>query len=224
MGVSTLEFIAAIKWPVTVLLLAALATVVLKGSPRTRRSMGEWLGQRNLRLSLGGQEIEATLAETQGRMGVAAETDSQLAGDSTTDTASDQPSADASTPQSVEAARRAAVEDLMRSAALLGWQMARNGGASPPDVAVHWGPDGRPVIESHAVTDGPGVAPSDPTLVRRLLAGPRAGGRVSETVFHGTANITYHINGAGDEVVEDALDRAPLEVRQRKNGNSAESH
>ncbi|MGW3668736.1 hypothetical protein [Streptomyces sp. NPDC005141] len=219
---SVLEFIASIKWPVTVLLLAALSTVVLRGSPGTRRSMGEWLGQRNLRFSLGGQEIEATLAETQGRLGTAAEPDSQLVGGSSaTDTASDQQGSDASASQSVEASRRAAVEDLLRSAALLGWQLARKGTSSPPDPTVRWEADGRPVIESESVTHELSAMPSDATQTRRRPAIPSFGGRVSETVFHGTANLTYYINGAGDEVVEDVLDRLPMKVRQREDDNLA---
>jgi hypothetical protein len=47
--VSALEFAAAIKWPVTVLILAVLATVLLKHNPGTRQSMGAWFNRRNAR-------------------------------------------------------------------------------------------------------------------------------------------------------------------------------
>lgn len=218
--VSVLEFIASIKWPVTVLLLVALGTVVLRGSPGTRRSMGEWISQRNLRLNLGGQEIEATLAETQGRMGLAAETDSQLAGENAADgTANDQQGSDSVTPVSVEVARRAAVEDLMRIATLLGWQLARSGASAPPDTTVRWGEDGRPVIESQTVAHESGASVGG-MGVRRWPAPSKAGGQISETVFNREAHITYNIHAAGTELVEDVLNRLPAEVRQPSEDDS----
>lgn len=144
-AVSVLEFIAAIKWPITVLILAGVAALALRRSPRTRGSMGTWLRERNLRLNVAGQEFEATLAATRGSMGVAAENDSNLAA-AVADAIEPSEAAVEQTQETVEAARRAAVETVLRSGVRLGWQLAKSGTSAPPAVEVHWTDAGTPIF------------------------------------------------------------------------------
>lgn len=147
---SALEFIAAIKWPVTVLLLAAMATVLLKRNPDTRQSVGTWFSRRNLRVNLAGQEFEATVAETQDSIGAAASPDSELAeavaGTPVTrdETDSEEQS---KRDQEVENARRSAVAAVARNAVRLGWQWGRGEhGAREPVTAVSWDKIGQPTV------------------------------------------------------------------------------
>jgi hypothetical protein len=146
--VSALEFAAAIKWPVTVLILAVLATVLLKHNPGTRQSMGAWFNRRNLRLHVAGQEFEATLAETQGSMDLAAGNDAELAatvgepGNGDSELTLQEPN-----PDLVEAARRTAVERVLRNAVQLGYQWAGSGsGWAHPVVDVEWTESGHPTV------------------------------------------------------------------------------
>lgn len=133
-----LEFVSSIKWPVTVLLLAGLATRALRRNPAARASIGYWLRSRNVRLRLFGQEIDTSVATTQGSMDVAAEDDLGLAVAVGGGSEGDPDSAD------VEIVRRAAVESVMRSAARLGWQLAQDGRQTPPELTVRWTEDGHP--------------------------------------------------------------------------------
>lgn len=145
---SVLEFIVAIKWPVTVLLLSSLAVVALKRSPGTRASMGAWLRDRNLRLRVAGQEFEAMLAETSGNLVLAAESDSELAAGLAEVAEEPDGSPFRQTEQeAVEIARRAAVENVLNSAVRLGWQLASAGRGTLPDVTVRWTDHGDPVLE-----------------------------------------------------------------------------
>lgn len=147
---STLEFVSSIKWPVTVLILAAMATVVLKRSPGTRQSVGTWFSRRNLRLNVGGQEFEATVAETQGSIGAAISLDSELAeaaGRSPEAGAEEQSSGSASADREVETQRRKTVGALARNAVRLGWLWGRGEhGASEPLTSVTWDPAGNPML------------------------------------------------------------------------------
>ncbi|WP_329368752.1 hypothetical protein OG896_24610 [Streptomyces sp. NBC_00669] len=139
---TTLEFIAAVKWPVTVLLLALLLVVALR-SPSVRRAVGAWLRMRNLSVGVGQAHMALNLVQTEAALGIAADGDSELAqvvaGPESPD---EEPQAQrrndlSSGPQVLEIARRQAVEDVARSAAALGfeWAQAHDG---QPEIAVQW--------------------------------------------------------------------------------------
>jgi hypothetical protein len=99
------------------------------------------MGTRNIRLNLAGQELEATLAETQGSMAVAAGSDeeiAELAG-------RDDTSVEAQGWTRVQL-RRDAVEEVMRSSARWGYNIARAGMVSDFNPVVSWTNDGRPLI------------------------------------------------------------------------------
>lgn len=143
-----LEFISSIKWPVTVLLLAAMGTMLLKRNPGTRQSMGAWFSRRNLRLQVAGQEFEATVAETQGSIDLAAGNDRELAEalpDADASEGAQLPADVHSASEAVEAARRAAVESVVRNAVRLGWQWAGGTGAEP-EAVVSWTNAGNPTL------------------------------------------------------------------------------
>lgn len=154
---SALEFAAAIKWPVTVLILAAMATVLLRRSPGTRQSVGEWFRRRNLRLNVAGQEFEATVAETQGSIGAAISPDAELAEAvaPTPETGEAQDGSGRSTiEREVENARRRAVGTLAQNAVRLGWLWGRGErGASEPRAMVTWNGDGQPDLRVFASED-----------------------------------------------------------------------
>lgn len=154
---STLEFIAAIKWPATMLLLASMVTVLLKKNPETRKAWGTWFNRRNLRVNIGGQEIEASLAETRDSIDAAASPDPEVA-DPATQAANpngeQQPSAQVRRDRSVENVRREAVATLAQNATRLGWLWARGErGASEPITAVHWDTAGNPSVRVIAKED-----------------------------------------------------------------------
>lgn len=147
---SVLEFIAAIKWPLTVLILAGFAAIALRRSPQTRGSIAAWLHRRNLRLHLAGQEFEATVAETQGSIDAAISPDPAL-----TEAVARTPEGEEgqhrperiAAEKELENARRQAVADVARNAVRLGWQWGRGEqGASEPMTAVSWDDAGHPSL------------------------------------------------------------------------------
>lgn len=141
-----LEFIAAIKWPITVIFLAIVTLAVAKRSPNGRRAAGQWLNRRNLRVSIAGQELDISVAETEGSMSLAAGNDSALAAIvAVPDPECDEGDHPADS-EAVEAARRTAVEALSQNAVRLGWQWARRGESAPPELAVSWTNDGHPTL------------------------------------------------------------------------------
>lgn len=144
---SVLEFIVAIKWPVTILIMTGIILLVLRWSAGTRQAIRIWMDRRNLRVHVAGQEIEATLVQTQGSMDLAAGNDSTLA--DTVAIGEDSPEAAEQesqlAPEAVELLRRAAVENVVNGAVRLGWQWSQRGGAEP-DVTVSWTDDGHPRV------------------------------------------------------------------------------
>lgn len=149
--VSVLEFIAALKWPVTVLLLAAIGGRWWHKSPAARATFRDWIGTRNIRLAVAGQELEATLAATQGNMITAAASDEALVATLADRAALSDDEAESQQPSSptqgeVVNLRREAVEAVMNLAAEWGFAMARHGYPEKPDMPVQWDEQGRPEI------------------------------------------------------------------------------
>jgi hypothetical protein len=152
--VSALEFAAAIKWPVTVLILALMAAWLLKRTPEAGKSVARWADRRNFRVRVAGQELEASVADTQHSMDVAASTDvevGRIAEETATPEQRAAEGANLSGPdaRAVEAGRRAAVESVMRNATRLGYEWARTS-TRPPLVDVSWNDDGHPSLQLHA--------------------------------------------------------------------------
>lgn len=153
-----LQFLAAIKWPVTVLLLALLATVALKRSPGARNAMGSWLRERDVRVNIAGQEIEATRTATQASMDLAADSDTELAEVVTEPKPSDedeQPQRSGPTLEAIklEIARRAVVENVALNAIRLGWEWGRTHDAAP-ELSVEW-IEGSPSLHVREPASGP---------------------------------------------------------------------
>ncbi|MFI0897100.1 hypothetical protein [Streptomyces sp. NPDC020983] len=193
---SALEFIVAIKWPATILTMAVVLLAILRWSSGTRQAISIWLGQRNVRVNLAGQEIEATLAETQGSMDLAAGNDNELAGT----VALAEPISDGTdqlapfAPEAVELLRRAAVENIVNSAVRLGWQWSRQGGAEP-EVTVSWTSEGHPTV-SLAPTSPSSSSPGPNALTLR------ATGVTSEADARVAVRILLNaFNRHNDEVV-----------------------
>lgn len=189
---SVLEFIAAIKWPVTVLILAFTAGRWWHRSPEARTTFRSWIEGRNIRLSVAGQQLEATLADAQRTLIAATGSDDELAQAEPESTA-DEDEGDRS-HVSVTMRRREAVEAVLRSAATLGWEAA--GGSRPtPYVQVSWSPEGEPSIVLREVPnpnyDSPwfsaeGARPAGVTLphAHAWLRGPRRSRRdISQMSF-----------------------------------------
>lgn len=181
---SALEFIVAIKWPATILIMAAVLLAILRWSAGTRHAISIWLGQRNVRVHLVGQEIEATLAETQGGMDLAAGNDSALAGT----VALAEPISDAPgqlppfTPEAVELLRRAAVESIVNSAVRLGWQWSQSGSAEP-EVTVSWTSEGHPRVSLVPAASGASNAESDALTLRATGITSEADARVAVRIL-----------------------------------------
>lgn len=133
---SVLEFIAAVKWPITVLLLAGFVTWRTRRNPAWLTWLKDLISERNLRLNIGGQEVELTAAEAAVR--TATQSDVELGG------AVEDASAEGG--KDVTAIRREAVETVMVEAAHWGWNMAQLGYNSPVDPGIKWDDDGHPRI------------------------------------------------------------------------------
>lgn len=171
---SVLEFVAALKWPITVIVLAGFSTYAInRSSPGARQSFGDFFKDRNFRLKVGGQEIEATLAEAERRMSVAAAGDETLAASTV---AVDEEGRQYRQPvaQEVDALRREAVEAVMRSAAKWGWEMSEAGYKLMPNPVVRWTSNGIPEIGLR-VNEG---SPMD--QYARRIAAENASARLNE--------------------------------------------
>lgn len=169
---SVLEFIAAIKWPITVILMPIMIATGLKLSPGARRAIGAWLEHRDVRLQLAGNELATTLAETQGSMGLAAGTDSALA-ETAADAAeppNDEPNPAAISPEAVEFLRRAAVEHVVNGAVRLGWQWAQQGNPQP-EVTVWWTDEGHPSVRFSHPPQVPSPAQAGNEMTLRVPSG-----------------------------------------------------
>lgn len=129
---SVLEFIASLKWPVTVLLLVGLASWRLRRSPELGHSIRALIGSRSIRLNIAGQEVE--LGEAAGAATFAAAPDEAL-----TEITSQRDA-----EQDITEIRREAVEEAMNAAALYGWHAARSGAARLPDLSLQWDERGQP--------------------------------------------------------------------------------
>lgn len=165
---SVLEFIAAIKWPVTLLILATAAMYTLRRSPEARASFNRHMQTRNWRIRIAGQEVEGTLIAAQPAMTAAVLTDDQLAAELVRRFREEQQSiADLDlsqyrlpTDNDIETTRREAVESVMRTAARWGWDMAHRELRQLPELDIEWTNEGRPEI-SIGVREVRFVSPSD---------------------------------------------------------------
>ncbi|MBY8882042.1 hypothetical protein [Actinacidiphila acidipaludis] len=137
---SVLEFISSLKWPVTLLILAVGLGRWWHRSPDARASFREWIANRDIRLHLGGQELEATLADTTGSMAAAAASDEQISA------LAHEPGGPEVELEELLRWRRDAVEDVMRSAALWGFELGKSGVPRLPATTVTWSENGEPSI------------------------------------------------------------------------------
>jgi hypothetical protein len=124
--VTTLQFLASLKWPLLILILAGLVTVAIKrASPETRAAFRHALLNRSLKVSVAGASFEAGAPTPQEALALATAPDAQIA-------ASAAAGQEDATPEQVEMIRREAVDYLTRTAASMGWRAGLAGASSPP--------------------------------------------------------------------------------------------
>lgn len=147
-SVSVLEFIAALKWPIFLLILVFLSAYAVKrSSAETRERLLAFVTRLSFRVKGGPVEVEALLADTEAEMKAAVAPDSALAAVVGGESAEPGQASPLITPESVGALRREVVEAVMRSSARWGWEMARSGNyLTLPNAVVRWSADGRPQI------------------------------------------------------------------------------
>jgi len=141
--VSVLEFIAALKWPVVVLVALGVVSRGFKRNPDMGRWFRGWLDSRDVRGKIGPTEFEATASRAvEAAAGIAAASDEHIADN----LAASLGQAGTAQSDGVHQLRREAVEALMRDSAKWGWVSAQMGFRSPPDPDIRWQEDGRPNI------------------------------------------------------------------------------
>jgi hypothetical protein len=144
--VSVLEFIASLKWPITVLVALFVVTRAFTSDPGKGQALADWLNKRNVRANIGGQELEFTMAGTEDAAATVTAPDEQLAASIAGSTEPGTGSGIAvPTDEAVVQMRREAAEELMRNAARWGWDAAQMGFTTPPVPQIDWQGD-RPVI------------------------------------------------------------------------------
>ncbi|MFF9625431.1 hypothetical protein [Streptomyces griseosporeus] len=147
---SWMEFIVGIKWPLLILLLVMAGAWSMRKEER-RKAMSEWtqgfLANRDISLTAGPAALALTSAPPQlvDSMAVAAQ---PITGEVSTELPKPTMSAQGEVAggQSEVVMRREAVEQVMRSSAEWGWEVAQRGLREPPVMEIRWREDGRPEI------------------------------------------------------------------------------
>ncbi|MGP4043980.1 hypothetical protein [Streptomyces sp. 2A115] len=142
---SVLEFIASLKWPLTVVVLALLAARMLTRTPELNKDARRMFGNKNVRLNIAGQEIEMTHAAVNDSVAAAAQTDQDLIQRAGAMPPEDQ--------RNIVQIRREAIEDVMRGGAQWGWDAAKAGFEEPPKLKIKWTAEGEPKIVLASVLD-----------------------------------------------------------------------
>ncbi len=140
-AVTTLQFIASLKWPLLILILAGLVAVAIwRSTPETRAALRSAVATRGLKVGLpGGIDVDWSAPGSTDAVRQATAPDEQLIEFATTQGEA------APTAEQVQVLRRDAVERVMREAAFWGYSMARTGFRSPPVPNIQWDGD-RPRI------------------------------------------------------------------------------
>lgn len=133
-AVSVLEFIAALKWPITVLLLVGLAVWRTRRNPELAEYLKRFMAGRNVRVNIGGQELELSAAEAAVR--TATQSDIELG--EAAEEAATIGDAESTVPRDVTEIRREALETVLVEAAHWGWNMAEMGFQIPPKPEIAW--------------------------------------------------------------------------------------
>jgi hypothetical protein len=153
--VSVLEFIAAIKWPVFLLVLLGVTVRGAKKHPEVSARVAAYFEKRDISGKAGPVEFQATSKDAvEQAAAVSAASDEVLAASTFSFDLGDlftEP------PPDPTVMRRDAVEDVMRLSAQWGWEAAQMGFRSPPNPHIEWSEDGRPEIKFGAGT-GVGVS------------------------------------------------------------------
>jgi hypothetical protein len=145
-----MEFIVGIKWPLLILLLVMAAAWSLRKEKR-RRAAGDWLKRlvenRDISLTAGPAALAITAPPDQLVQSMAAAAQ-PIAGEVATELPRPTMRAEGEVAeeQSEAMMRREAVEQVMRSSAEWGWEMAQRGLPEPPGMEIRWREDGRPEI------------------------------------------------------------------------------
>jgi hypothetical protein len=145
-----MEFIVAIKWPLLILLLVTAAAWRLRSEKR-RKALGDWLKRlvesRDISLTAGPAALAITSPPDRLMQSMAAAAQ-PIAGEATAELPAPKMKAEGEVEaeQQETMMRREAVEQVMRSSAEWGWEMAQLGMREPPAMELRWRDDGRPEI------------------------------------------------------------------------------
>ncbi|MFB7288718.1 hypothetical protein [Actinacidiphila glaucinigra] len=174
---SVLQFIASLKWPITILIGLILLTCAHKKNPEPGRSFARWLGSRNLRANIAGQEFEITAPDLSGVATTVTAPDTELA-QAISISANIPPGA---AGEAVVRFRRETVEELIRSAARWGWEIGQLGLPKPPTPQIDWEGE-RPVIQYGASDWNQLTREEQQAVVLRGLAERSAAGNTRPVV------------------------------------------
>ncbi|MFB6548663.1 hypothetical protein [Streptomyces sp. NPDC056405] len=143
---SVLQFIAALKWPLFLLIVFSFVWWRTRRNPALGQTTRQLIEARNIRMNVGGQELELTRVEE--AAAIAASSDETIAAAAQAEGAADQPD-----DPDVLSIRREAVEQLMISAIQWGYASAQIDPRTTPNPVISWPDDGTPVIRSRSTTE-----------------------------------------------------------------------
>ncbi|MEU5737015.1 hypothetical protein ABZ784_03335 [Streptomyces tendae] len=133
---SVLQFIAALKWPLFLLIVLGFVWWRTRRNPSLGQTTRQLIEARNIRMNVGGQELELTRVEE--AAAIAASSDETIAA-----------AAQRTDPQEdpdVVSIRREAIEQLMLRSIHWGWSTSRNDPRHRPEPMIIWDASGQPLI------------------------------------------------------------------------------
>lgn len=189
---SVLEFISSLKWPIVLLVMLAVLVRGIKRNPEFGEWLRNWLDRRDVSAKFGGlAEVQASSKNAvEQAAAVSAASDYEL-----TAIAAEAEPQRVMDPELMgydpAELRREVVEDLMRTSAQWGWEMAQMGFRTPPDPHIEWSDSGTP----------------------HILFGSGSGGGITRTVVVGedgvlnAAEVNRRSRVAMQRAIRDRMDR-----------------
>lgn len=154
---SVLEFVAAWKWPVVVLVALLYSRWALRKNPSLTAWLKKLVEKRDVTAELGPAKLQLSTPATQADVLTAAASDEELK-DAALEELAAQPGGDVDFDGlDLAGVRQSAIEAIMRDAARWGWEMAQIGFRTPPEPQIIWDRDGQPRI---IFGRGSGIAPT----------------------------------------------------------------
>lgn len=162
--VSVLQFIVALKWPLFLLIVFGFVWWRVRRNPSLGQATRQLIEARNIRMNVGGQELELTRVEE--AAAIAASSDETIAA-----VAAQGASADPQGDPDVLSIRREAIEQLMTHAATWGWAASQVDPQTPPEPVIVWDESGQPLIRTSPYSSSRGRMAA---VQRRIVANLRA--------------------------------------------------